>query len=262
MTANSAYKERLDFFDTFFFVLLILICSTLFGMGYFLQKHQNQMLSESNCSVKPLVAQLVISNKPEVIPKPEKKVKRELNAAAKTVTEKVIDLTEKKPVTVSDQEKVETSVPEKSKPVRRVFGLRKVYSQGLGATGDLSESIIGKIGNTINKEVDTFTATKDEIKGSIVSTSSLTQSPRFKKVAKPVYSPEMLENRVEGVVRLKVLIDIDGIIKKAIIISDIGFNSGQQALQAVRDMEFYPAIKGGETVAAWIVIPIRFLMLS
>lgn len=262
MSAVYASPEKRDFFDFIFTLLLILICSMLFSIGYFLEKSGKQTTESIVHPSKPITAQLIIEHKPEVVPEKIKSVSLPVQKKP-TVEEKkkTVDLTEK-PVLAQKQEAVIPQQKTATKPVRRVFGLRKVYSQGLGAGGDLSDAVIGKVGNTIATELDTFTATAEEIKGVIVSTTTLSQAPRFKKTIKPVYSTEMLENRVEGVVKIKVLIDIDGKIKKAFIVSDIGFDSSKQALKSLKDMEFYPALRGDEAVASWIIIPIRFVMIS
>jgi hypothetical protein len=51
-------------------------------------------------------------------------------------------------------------------------------------------------------------------------------------------------------------------VKKATVISDIGYDSAQQALQATREMEFHPALRNEIPVAVWILIPIKFVMIS
>jgi TonB family protein len=72
----------------------------------------------------------------------------------------------------------------------------------------------------------------------------------------------MIENRLEGVIKVKILVDIDGMVKKAELLNDLGFGSGQKALEACYKMEFDPAMRGTEVVAVWIVIPIKFVLLG
>ena len=175
-----------------------------------------------------------------------------------------IDLTEKIPVaTEPPVEETPQEQPEvRRPPVRKVFGLRKVYSTGLGSGGSMSDAVVGKIGNTINKEYDTVTATESDIKGTVVSTVTVTTAPRFRKVVKPEYTKEMIERKVEGTVKVKVLVDIDGKVKKATCLNDIGFDSASQAVKATLAMEFDPAMRGDDPVAVWIIVPIRFVLLG
>ena len=122
---------------------------------------------------------------------------------------------------------------------------------------------MGKLGNTLEKEVDTVTATKEEIiKGEVVSTTTVTTAPRFKKRVKPEYTQEMLDNKMEGVIKVKVLVDVDGKIKKAIAFNDLGFGSKEIAVKACFKMLFEPAKRGDVPVAVWIIIPIKFVLLG
>lgn len=158
----------------------------------------------------------------------------------------------------SPAEPVETP-PQK---VRKVFGLRRVYSTGLGSGGSMSGAVVGKIGNTINKEYDTITATKADIKGAVVSAATVTTAPRFRKVVKPVYTKDMIDQKIQGTVKVRVLVDIDGKVKKATCLNDIGGDSAAQAIKATMAMEFDPATRNEEAVAVWIVVPIKFVLLG
>jgi protein TonB len=173
---------------------------------------------------------------------------------------------EKTPVELSKNSEPEKNpeppkVEEPPKP-RKVYGLRRVYATGLGAGGTLSEAVIGKLGNTIEKNIDTLVATKEDIKGEIVSVTSVTTAPSFRKKTMPEYTKEMLDKRIEGVVRVKALVDIDGRVKKALPLNDLGCSAASQALKATLCMEFNPAMRDKDPVAVWIIIPIRFVMIG
>jgi protein TonB len=179
--------------------------------------------------------------------------------------EKPVDLTEKPkepaPSDVPPEEK-RVEPPSERKPVRKVFGLRRVYSTGLGSGGSMSDAVVGKIGNTINKEYDTIAATESDLKGIVVSTATVTSAPRFRKIVRPEYTKEMIDRKIEGTVKVKILIDIDGRVKKATCLNDIGFDSASEAVKATLSMEFEPAMRGSEPVAVWIIIPIKFVLLG
>jgi len=88
--------------------------------------------------------------------------------------------------------------PKDQQVVRRVYGLRRIYSTGIGAGGDMADAVIGKRGNTINTDMDTLTATPADLKGRLVSITTVTTAPRLKSDVKPVYTKEMLDAKVEG----------------------------------------------------------------
>ncbi|HEX2956095.1 MAG TPA: TonB family protein [Chitinispirillaceae bacterium] len=254
--------ERRSMFDEMFPLLLIVVCGCLIGLGLYFKKIGKNVTLVSQNTVSKIQTQFILpqTRAQPVVPKVQEiKTKKTENIEKKE--KEVVDLSQK-PQLAQNVEDVQERKPQDAKPVRKVFGLKRVYSQGLGAGGSLSDAVIGKLGNTINTEVDTFTATEQELKGQVVSTTTVTQAPRFKKVVKPEYTKEMIDNRVEGTVKLKVLVDIDGKVKKATVLSDIGFTSAQQAVAATMGMEFIPAMRGEEAVAVWIIIPIKFVMLS
>jgi TonB family protein len=200
---------------------------------------------------KPAPVKPVTNNQPK---------KEEKPAPEEKAPDKPIDLTQN-PTLNRKQDDIPDEKPE-ARRVRRVYGLRKVYSKGLGSGGDLSDAVIGKRGNTLNKQVDTLSATDEEVEGRIVSTTTVSTPPRYKKRVKPAYTEEMLENEVEGTVKVKVLVDIDGKVKKATLLNDLGHGAGRQALKACLQFTFHPAMRDDQPVAVWIIVPIRFVLLG
>ncbi len=243
--------------DNLFFLILPMLMIACCGLGHYFKSCKPVIQVKEKVISSTIKAQFLFKEKvSKIIPK--EKTEEKINK----ITQKTepIDLTEK-PIINQQQDDIQNKTPDV--PVtRRVYGLRKVYSTGLGSGGSLSDAVVGKLGNTLNAPVDTFTATKQEIKGQIVSTTTVTSIPRFVKMVKPEYSKEMLDNKAEGVVKVKALIDIDGKVKKATILNDLGFGSGEQAMKAALEMLFSPAMRGAEPVAVWIVIPIRFVMIG
>jgi TonB family protein len=194
-----------------------------------------------------------IDNSPEKIPgKPEK--------AKKNIVENPVDLTGNPQLAQRHEEPLAEKT--NAKPVRRVYGLQKVYSRGLGTSGAMADAIIGKRGNTLAKEFYTLNATAEHIKGRVVSATTVTKAPAFRKKVPPEYTKEMIDNRVEGVVKVKVLVDIDGRVKQATAINDLGFETASRALKAILETLFFPALRDDEPVAVWIVVPIRFIMIG
>lgn len=207
--------------------------------------------------------QFIIQEKKLIQNKIEKKTPKKIipkKIEEKKPEEKPIDLT-KKPELKKKDDDIKEPV-KKEKKVRRIYGLKKIYSKGIGTGGSLSDAVVGKLGNTLIKDIDTITATEEELQGEVVSVTTITTQPKYKKRVKPEYSQEMLDNAVEGIVKVKVLVDIDGKVKKAIALNDIGYGAAKLARQACFKALFEPAKRDGVPVAVWIIIPIRFVMLG
>jgi protein TonB len=262
------YYTKKQLSDHLFSLLLLCIMGLLVVGGLMMRKIKPENMPVVKV-VEQFRTQFVMENIPKKVAmikpveKPEKKL--EIPVEKKEETQPV-DLTSKPQLAQKEEDIQPQQQPERaassSQPVRRIFGLRKVYSTGLGVGGAMGDAVIGKLGNTVNKDFDTITATEKEIKGSVVSATTVTQAPSFKKRVVPEYTKEMLDNRVEGTINVKVLVDIDGKVKKAQILNDLGFNAGKQALDAILKMEFFPAMRGTKPVAVWIIIPVRFVMIG
>jgi TonB family protein len=259
-TIESSQESR-SLYDNMFPLLFVAVTGCLIWLALYFQKIGDIENTVTQYTTSRIQTQFILppQKKQVIAPKVQEIKTKKVEKIEKQ--EEIVDLSQK-PQLAQKVEDVQEQKQEDVKPVRKVFGLKRVYSQGLGAGGSLSDAVIGKLGNTINTEVDTFTATEKELKGQVVSTTTVTQAPRFKKVVKPEYTKEMIDNKVEGTVKLKVLVDIDGKVKKATVLSDIGFTSAQQAVAATMGMEFVPAMRGEEAVAVWIIIPIKFVILS
>ena len=192
-------------------------------------------------------------------PKPIKKKKTPKPKPKLKKPDKVIDLTTNPQLRAKEDVVVENKPVKK---VRAVYGVKKVYSKGLGTGGKMSDAVVGKQGNTVNKAVDTITATHSDLLGEVVSAVTVTQAPRFKKRVTPHITKEIRKSGVSGVIKVKVLIDIDGKVKRAIALNDLGFGTKKAAIDACLQMEFSPAQRVKDPVAVWIIIPIRFEKLG
>ena len=74
------------------------------------------------------------------------------------------------------------------------------------------------------------------------------------------YPPDALKKEFEGPVVLKLLIDADGSIVKAEVISDPGEGLGAAGVKAIRDFKFRPAKVNGEAVATTITFTLNFVV--
>ena len=76
---------------------------------------------------------------------------------------------------------------------------------------------------------------------------------------RPNYTEEARKEKVQGVVRAKILVGADGLVKQ-VKISGIGLTGGlnEEAIQAAKQMRFQPAMKNGQTVSYWVTVEIEF----
>lgn len=256
LKAYEVYVETgTPFVENLFKGIFVVVVAIFIGVGLYFTtiEPSPQKIAER---LKRLKTQFLIQEKKKVVivKKKPKIIKK------KKPKEKPIDLT-KKPELNKKVDDIKKKVTKKKK-VRRVYGLKKVYSKGLGSGGNLSDAVIGKLGNTISKDVDTVTATKEDIKGEVVSVTTITTNPRIKKTVKPEYTKEMIENKIEGTIKIKVLVDVDGKVKSAKALNDLGYGSMERAKKACFEMVFIPAMRGKDAVAVYITISITFRLLG
>ena len=144
-----------------------------------------------------------------------------------------------------------------AEPVRRVYGVRKVYARGLGS-GDEAAGLVTKQGNTLTGPPDTLTATAADLQGRVAPLSTVDRAPEPLLRVQPTYSAAMRKARSEGVVAAWLLIDADGVVRDITITEDIGADSRDVAAEALTRFRFRPAERGGQPVAVWILHRIRF----
>lgn len=247
------------------FPIIVIISIIVFtSAGIYLHKHlpAPKTIEEKTSQI---ATHFILDEKTSVVIKPvtekKKTEKPKINEIQKP--KEPIDLTQK-PVLNQPQNEIEKTQPttEQQKVVRRVYGLRKVYSTGIGSGGSAADAVIGKLGNTLNTPIDTFSATKEELKGNLVSVTTVTALPKIKSIVRPEYTKEMIENKIEGIVKVKVQVDIDGKVKKAIVLNDLGYGTKEKVLDACLKLEFDPASINGVPCAVWIIVPFTFRMIS
>ena len=239
------------------------LCSfLLFGaIGLYLKTHNPppQMMEEKAERMRQVSFVMEEKKKP-LAPAPVKKPEPVIKKEPKK--EEPIDLT-KNPVLAQKVDDVKPEPPKpEAEPVRRVYGLRKVYSTGIGEGGSASDAVIGKQGNTLNADIDTLSATPKDLKGAVVPITTVTSAPKVKTTVKPEYTEEMIEARVEGLVKAELLIDASGHVVEVKILNDLGHGTKERAREAFLKWVFEPAKRGNEPVSVWITYAIRFVLLD
>jgi Gram-negative bacterial TonB protein C-terminal len=244
-------------YDNLFGVILFITILLFFGAGLYLRTVKPLPVTYEEKRVMSVTTQFVVPEKkkpPAPKPKPVSPEKEK----------EPVDLT-KAPLL---NQKQDFTAPVQNAPVqikdaaRPVFGLRRVYSMGIGAGGSVSDAVIGKLGNTLDKDVDTVTATKKDLAGPLVSITTVATAPRLRKEIKPEYTKEMIDAKVQGVVRAELLVGGDGKVKEVKILNDLGYGTRESARKLFLSLEFDPAMRDGKPVATWITFSIRYVLLQ
>jgi hypothetical protein len=247
----SGPPKRSD--NNLFGVIFVVTLALFLGAGLYLTKVKPLPVHYDEKPITQITTQFVVPEKKKPpAPKPKPAAKEE-----------PIDLT-KAPLLNQKQDFTapQTAAPQAKQVARPVYGLRRVYSTGIGAGGSVSEAVIGKLGNTLDKDIDTLTPAPKDIKGQLVSITSISTAPRLKHDVKPEYTKEMIAAKVEGVIKAELLVDIDGKVKEVKILNDLGYGTRERARDAFLQWEFVPAMRDGKPVATWISYSIRFVFLQ
>ncbi len=246
------------------FRIIVALSFAAFGAaGWYLRTHTPPEQTIEEQMAKPRQVSFIIEEKkiaPVVVQKAPPAVEAPKPAPVKIEPKKTepVDLTSK-PVPAQKIEDVKPETPPAA-PVRRVYGLRKVYATGFGEGGAASDAVIGKLGNTLNAPIDTFIPKKEELKGTVAPVTTVQKYPVLKVQVQPEYTKEMRDHDIEGVMRANILVDIDGKVKKAIVLNDLGYGSKQRVYDACLKLLFDPALRNNEPVAVWIAISFTFVL--
>lgn len=229
-----------------YLVILITLMGISMITGLLLSKVDISEISRHTRSVE-LKASFVLNEKK----RPEPLVKRNEKPKEKAL----------KPIknpSLQREIKAENKMAEKKVAKRTVYGVRKIFSKGLGSGYGGRDAVVAKLGNSLDVTPDTIKATKNDLKGELVSVTKISAMPKILVSAKPEYTKEMKKNRITGKVRAKVLVDVDGYAKRIIIIKHLGYGTRLASINAIEKMKFKPGIKDNEPVAVWIPLTFRF----
>ena len=75
---------------------------------------------------------------------------------------------------------------------------------------------------------------------------------------RPNYTEEARQHKVTGIVRARVLIGSDGLIKQVRIIRGLPDGLNEEAIRAAMQMRFKPAIKNGQAVSYRTSLDVEF----
>jgi protein TonB len=68
----------------------------------------------------------------------------------------------------------------------------------------------------------------------------------------PLFTEEARKNKIQGVVRVRILVDTNGAVKEVVVMRGLPDGLNEQAIRAAYQMRFKPAIKNGQPVSYWM----------
>ena len=81
---------------------------------------------------------------------------------------------------------------------------------------------------------------------------SVDRRPVLLNQPQPLYTEQARTNKVQGVVRVKVLVDANGSVKEVVVVRGLPDGLNEQAIRAAYQMRFRPAVKNGQPVSYWL----------
>jgi len=114
----------------------------------------------------------------------------------------------------------------------------------------------------VENEVPTDTNSATSENGTGTAVGNVSVKPRVLKSFKPSYPQEAKLARIEGPVRLSVLINTEGFVQEVEVLEGPGYGLNETAQEALKKFVFSPAEKEGVKVAARIVFIYRFRLES
>ena len=69
---------------------------------------------------------------------------------------------------------------------------------------------------------------------------------------RPLFTEEARKNKVQGVVRVRILVDTNGAVKEVVLMRGLPDGLNEQAIRAAYQMRFRPAMKNGQPVSYWM----------
>ena len=74
----------------------------------------------------------------------------------------------------------------------------------------------------------------------------------------PRYTEEARKSKIQGTVLVRVLVGIDGTVKKVVVTRGLPDGLSEKAIEAAYQLKFKPATKNGQPVASWVNAEVEF----
>ena len=69
---------------------------------------------------------------------------------------------------------------------------------------------------------------------------------------RPLYTEDARKNKVQGIVRVRVLVDERGSVREVLVTRGLPDGLNEQAIRAAYQMRFSPAMKNGRPISYWL----------
>jgi TonB family protein len=84
--------------------------------------------------------------------------------------------------------------------------------------------------------------------------------PRLSEVASPDYTAEAKKKKIEGKVTLLIVIDKKGDVIDAKVVKGLGYGLDENAILAVREWKYRPALKSDEPITVKMEVTVDFFL--
>lgn len=108
------------------------------------------------------------------------------------------------------------------------------------------------------KKAGAIGTTSPDGKGSVSSKASVDTKPVQLNAPYPSYTLKAREKKIEGNVRVSILVGTDGTVKKVRVLTGLPFGMSYQAMDAAYQLRFKPATKDGHAVVYWMSVLVEF----
>jgi protein TonB len=151
----------------------------------------------------------------------------------------------------------QTPPPAPPKVVKKVFGISRKTLQS-----DAPGAVEIKAGNTIAKEIDQEKLNPEDEDSLPIPTEEylVTQMPRLRSALKIPYPADARKNNISGPVVMDILVDEQGKVRLAELVSGPGSGLNEAAMEAIKLAEFSPAMIEQKPVAVRIRYVYRFTL--
>ena len=139
-----------------------------------------------------------------------------------------------------------------------MFGL----SRRSVVSSDNTDSIAVKSGNTIAKDADTEKLRDDDADSIPIPTEEylVTAMPVLENDFRIPYPAEAKKARVQGRVLMKLIVDAEGKVRRATLLSGPGYDLNEAAVEAMKTLRFRPARVQDRPVAVEIQYAYNFVL--
>lgn len=90
------------------------------------------------------------------------------------------------------------------------------------------------------------------------SAATVDQKPEPLSLPRPYYTEAARNNKLQGIVRVRALVGVDGTVKRVKILTGLPDGLDEEAILCVYKSRFKPAMKDGQPVEYWVALDVEF----